>query len=37
MDSDSIYYYIFIGAVMLFSFLNSMKKATAEKENREQT
>ena len=37
MDSDSIYYYIFIGAVMLFSFLNSMKKAKAEKEKREQT
>ena len=36
MDSDSIYYYIFIGAVMLFSFLNSMKKAKAEKEKREQ-
>ena len=36
MDSDSIYYYIFIGAVMLFSFLNSMKKAKAEKEQREQ-
>ena len=35
MDSD-LYYYIFVGGVMLFSFLNSMKKAKAEKEQREQ-
>lgn len=36
MDSDSIFYYIFIGGVLFFSFLNSRKKAKAEKEKREQ-
>ncbi len=35
MDSD-LYYYIFVGGVMLFSFLNSLKKAKAEKEKRKQ-
>ena len=37
MDSDSIFYLIFMGGVVFFSFLNSMKKAKAEKEKREQT
>lgn len=37
MDSDSIFYFIFMGGVVFFSFLNSMKKAKAEKEKREQT
>ena len=36
MDSDSIFYFIFMGGVVFFSFLNSMKKAKAEKEQREQ-
>ena len=36
MDSDSIFYLIFMGGVVFFSFLNSMKKAKAEKEQREQ-
>lgn len=35
MDSD-LYYYIFVGGVMLFSFLNSLKKAKAEKEKHKQ-
>ena len=36
MDSDSIFYFIFMGGVVFFSFLNSMKKAKAEKEKRKQ-
>lgn len=36
MDSDSIFYFIFMGGVVFFSFLNSLKKAKAEKEQREQ-
>ena len=36
MDSDSIFYFIVMGGVVFFSFLNSMKKAKAEKEQREQ-
>ena len=36
MDSDSIFYFIFMGGVVFFSFLNSMKKAKAENEQREQ-
>ncbi|MGN0213577.1 MAG: hypothetical protein ACI4AH_02070 [Muribaculaceae bacterium] len=36
MDSDSIYYIVFVGCIILFTFLNSRKKAKAEKEQREQ-